>query len=326
MTVSKVLNGKTLGIRRDARERAEKIHQVAKELGYRPNTAARAMVLGCYHSIGLLQTRAQHGMITRFRSITEELADKLAARKYHLTFGLAFVDDFAPTVAPKILNELLVDGLIVDHYLAVNPLFKRLIQQVKLPTLWLNSREARACVYPDDTNGARTATRHLIDLGHRRIAYVALHTSSDFPHYSCGDRKSGYLKAMAARGLTPLLIEYDGSPPDLMAHMMTLLKKKIRPTAIVAYDYREAYCSLTAALQCGLTVPQDLSIIGFNDEFMNLSGIRIDTLQIPIPEMAQCAVNCLLENIEAGTPMPAISLPISHLPGETVAAPPGMST
>lgn len=324
MTVSKVLNGKIRGVRGNSAERAANIRKVAEELGYRRNTAARAMALGCYHAVGFVQSRVKRGNAVRFPEVSITLAEQLAMHHYHLISGLVPVEDIKRAEVPRVLRELMVDGLIVDYVRKIPPRLKRLIDDTRMPSIWLNARVDTACVYPDDLNGAHTATVKLIEAGHRQIAYVAMLVDGEESHYSQHDRRCGYEKAMEEAGLKPTIIQHgEENTSGLRGDLEKLFSRKRRPTAVLAYDDREAYVTVTAALACGLRIPQDLSVIGFNDEALEATGIPVDTMLIPAEEMARQAVDFLVERVERNKPLPAVALPLTYAKGETVAAPPG---
>jgi len=323
MTVSKVLNGKIRGVRGDSAKRAAGIRKVAEQMGYRPNTAARAMALGRYHAIGFVQSRIKRGNAKRFPNVSITLAEQLAVHHFHLISGLVPVEDIKRDEVPRILRELMVDGLIVDYVKMIPPRLKRLIENTRVPSVWLNARLDSACVYPDDFNAAHAATVRLIEAGHRRITYVSMLNDGEESHYSQRDRRCGYEKAMREAGRSAEVLQHgEESMGGLRRDLEKVLSRKRRPTAILAYDDREAYVTVTAALSKGLQVPRDLSIIGFNDEPLADTGILIDTMLIPAEEMARQAVEFLVESVEKKKPLPAISLPHTYSAGESIASPP----
>jgi LacI family transcriptional regulator len=144
-----------------------------------------------------------------------------------------------------------------------------------------------SAVIPDDTQGTRRALAHLMDLGHRRIAYAGP-TSEHRKHRSIEDRHNTYLSELEGHGLEPI----EGhdkvfcSAPAFLAS--TVLKNQA--TAILAYDHIEAMTILHGAHMLDIQIPRQVSLICFNDEYIcNMATPPLTTVGVPARQMGRVA-------------------------------------
>ena len=284
-TVSHVLNGRgdELGIKTETQLR---VRETAKGMGYLPNVSARAMRSGRFGSAALIQS------VNRVfvpASLLLGLTEELNRRQMRLTVAeTADAEIGQAFYLPNVLRELSVDGLLINVLLDVPPALLDHVHALRVPAVWINTNEPADCVFPDDFNGARLATEHLLRFGHRRIAFVRTKSRprDDKVHYSVGARLRGYEQTMKAAGHAPQLLEI--APPPVwekglmddhrIADVMQILRSPERPTAIVAYEKTTALPVLLAALQMGLKVPGDLSLIMFHHDFDASVGVSITTI------------------------------------------------
>lgn len=158
-------------------------------------------------------------------------------------------------------------------------------------------------VQADNWTGGVTATRHLLALGHTRIGVI---TGPDEMLCSRA-RLDGYTSALAERGITrsaELITEGDFTTPGGYAQAMALLEnQQIRPTAIFAGSDLQAMGVYEAARQLGIRIPEDLSVVGFDDvQTASFMGPALTTIRQPLQEMAQAAVRLILDS-NHGTPI-----------------------
>src|SRR5580704_4944897 len=159
-TVAQILHGRGGRYRPATRD---KVLAAAHQLGYRPNSAARAMRLGRFRSIGIMcATEAGLGRLDTNLLLGIEHA---ARNELHLTIGqvgdeqLAHIDGL-----PRIVGEWSCDGLLINYVARFPAGVRDLLRQAHIPAIWLNVRHERDCIYPDDRGAAELATRHLIEL------------------------------------------------------------------------------------------------------------------------------------------------------------------
>jgi len=179
-------------------------------------------------------------------------------------------------------------------------------------------------VVTDDVEGGRIATRHLLDLGHERIAFIGDEPDNPFGFTSSRDRERGYVEAMATGGaaVRPGYICH-GPHVRSVARRLTeeLLALQQPPTAIFAASDAQALGVLEAVRAGGRRVPDDLSVVGFDD--VEVSGYAgLTTVQQPLYESGFRATSLLLEALDTG-PLPPIEheLPLELIVRETTAAP-----
>lgn len=315
-TVSAVLSGRG-GNTRVSTELAQRIRDAAQRMGFRPNAAAKAMATGRFNTIAILQSTV--GFLSFLpRAMFDTIHDALAARQMHLM--IAKVPDAKladPQYVPQILKELICDGLLINYQARIPPQLVTMIEQHRLPAIWINSKHPHNCVYPDDFAGAYQATRRLIELGHRRIAFSLF---CAFEHFSGVDRRDGYAQAMREAGLSPQILQYERTPtPVIVGQLTDLLAGPSRPTAVIGYTGEVARSWYRAALRAGLGVPDHLSIIGFSDEPIAEVDGTLATVALPGPQMGQTAVEQLLQLIQTpGKTFEPVQIECGFVPGQSL--------
>jgi len=218
-----------------------------------------------------------------------------------------------------------VDGMLI---IALSPCDSDVDQFLRagVPTVLIDTRHPLLSrVVIDDVAGGRLAAEHLIELGHRRIGFVGDRFENPFNFVSSRDRFDGYRQALDKAGLSfqPEYVREGEHTRDSARHMARgLLALPDPPTAIFAASDTQAIGVLQAARDAGLEVPQDLSVIGYDDieiaEYMHLTTVRQ-----PLFASGVEGVELLLESID--TPLPAphqVLLPV-ELVARGTTAPPG---
>lgn len=256
-TVARILRGDVKESHRRSVETAQRIRRIANEMGYRTNLRARAFSRGRTHGIGLLYTDDAwifEGMNT---VVVNSLVRSLQRAGYHLVF--APIDDTGSW--EEIVLGGQIDGGVVFQTLPAE--VSAALRERKLPLVLLgdNSDPTVSQVIVDDRAGAYAATKHLIGLGHERIL-LFVHQSIK-PHCSVEDRLAGYRTAMEEAGLETR--ESLQSPEE--DAIDSLIRGEGRPTAVVCYSNLEATLIVHAMWQYGVSIPGELSVVGFNDMF-----------------------------------------------------------
>lgn len=321
MTVSNVLAGRG-GFNAQT---AATVHEVARQLGYRPNTAARAMAQRRFGSIALLLGETQISS-TLPPAFLDGVEDALAETDEHLVVArLPDTKLTDPEYVPAILRHWMADGLLVNYHVNVPERMVELIEKTQLPAIWVNVKRDHDAVRPDDEGIAADLTRRLIDLGHRRIVYADFNTPiGKMPqHYSSLDRREGYRRAMEAAGLMPSFAGRPDGCEDYFGLVEAVLKRRNRPTAVITYAAFDASCFLHVATRLGLSVPRDLSVAAFDVASPQVLNWKLATMIIPERAVGLQAVHLLRAKIAApSAPLPMRKLPGVFAPGGTVAPAP----
>jgi len=256
-TVARVLRGEVRESQMRGVATAHRIRQLATAMGYRPNLRARAFSRGRTHGIGLLYTDNAwifEGVNTK---VVSSLVRSLQREGYHLVF--------CPVDESGSWKEIVLGGQI-DGGLVFQTLPSEVSAAVRenhLPLVLLgdDSDPLISQVIVDDFAGAYAATRHLVGLGHRRVM-MFVHESVK-PHCSVQERLSGYRSAIEEAGL----VACESLRVSEREAVDSLVRGDTRPTAVVCYSDLESTLLVHALWQYGVSIPDDVSLIGFNDVF-----------------------------------------------------------
>lgn len=317
-TVWQILGGR--GERYSAATRA-RVSQIAQHLGYQRNAGAVAISTGRFRCLAMVTSTAGHRSVWD-AALYDGIERRLSRDGYHLAMAcLADEQLRGDSSLARFLGERNADGLILNYVYEIPPEVEDAIARHRHAAVWVNRKLPSRCVHPDDLAAGRSATQALIELGHRRIAYLSSHPTS---HYSDADRAAGHTHAMSAAGLMPQVLMSPDAPGERdawMARMRDLLQRPDRPTALVCYGPFAAYPVLRVAHDLGLVVPRDLSISTFSSYIAHDAGPALTTWLIPYRTMGEAVADLAL-NAVAGLPTPALAIPFAGVTGATSAPPP----
>ena len=305
-TVSRVLNGRTKENRPAIAKRAAEIRRIAREMGYRPNTAARSVSDGRF---------AQTAFVTcgdlGFDWFAPELLHGIHERLDELRQRLVVSEMTGPQLAdpdklPRLLREAAVDGMLLNIDAKLPRRIVDTFDAQPIPAVMLNKKLRARCVYPDEYQGGRVATRHLIAEGRRRIGFVYLLPFDRSPHFSRIDRVMGYRDELADAGLVASAVlegadGFENSTGNGMHAVAAFLGRHPKLDAVLCYSMQEAGIMQLAAARRGLAVPDDLRVMVFNHQPAHaLTGIPMDTAMIPFKRVGVVAVDLLQAMIDGG--------------------------
>lgn len=301
-------------------ETRRQIRAEALSMGYMPNGLARAMKSGRLGCVALLlSTQEERSHLPP--NLLDGIHDTLAAHDLHLVLTKLPDDKLTSEgFVPKILREWMADGLLIDYINHIPERMIELIHKYQVPAIWINSRQETDCARPDDEEAALRATRHLLSLGHRRIAYVDTHSlRGSETHYSVNDRRQGYRRAMREAGLAPRVLAGESRRGHETEAAIAALKGADRPTALLSYG---AETAISAVLSTGLRVPEELSLLTFYPREWRLLNLPLSVMLIPERGVGEAAVQMLLQKIEAPQEsLPSRVVPFDFEPGRTCAPP-----
>lgn len=292
VTVSRVLNNSTT-VRESNRQ---KVLQAIKELDYRPNSAARSLARGTTGLIGLTLVTLKD---TVFDGIVQSVNECLEENGYFLALSI-----FSQTkVEPDKQNNFLFQEDRVDGIIVLSPLDEEQyvleLKRKKIPFVIIDNNlenTSALTVNVDNYSGGYEAAKHLLSLGHTRIAHV-----SGPEHFlSVRERKRGFEKALAEEGLSPIIVSNTefGIRTGFEAAMAWIHSGTI-PTAVFAGDDGLALGVMEAFQNEGYSIPRDISVIGFDDQvFSSEIHPRLTTIRQPMEQMGQQAVRLLLKLIQ----------------------------
>ena len=298
-TVSLVLNDvKGIQIGPETRQ---KVLEAASELGYVPDATAQALASRRTKAIGLVLTRTQHHIATDAflpRIISGLLT---TAQKQNIRIMVDWVENEHREQAYfELARAKRIDGMILSTPRLDDSALK-LLENFDIPTVLMGSLEGLNLPFVDVDNAraAEKATNYLIELGHRAIAFI----SNAPPEYtSSPERVRGYKNALTQHGisLNENLIRYgDFDPESGYQNMRSLLDGNEKFTAAFVASDNVAIGAKAAIREAGLHVPDDISLIGFDDiPWAKYSDPPLTTIQLPAEALAQTACTLLVEIIQ----------------------------
>lgn len=286
-TVSRVLDERT---RPSRSATAEKVRRIADELGYRRNVFASSLRRGETATIGALVPRLADTVMALMFEAIERTA---RARGYFAVVATCGDDPDEERQATERLLDRGVDGLILATARLDDALPASLRERGIRHALVLRTDGVSPSSLGDDNAGGYFATRHLLDLGHRDIAVV---TGPSFTS-SALDRLAGATRAVTEQGasLRPDRILSTGYGVEAgVGAGNALLDTEDRPTAIFAANDNLAIGIVSAATKLGLTVGQDISIVGYNDIPLAAQlPVPLTSVKVPFDQIAASAMDQL---------------------------------
>ncbi len=296
-TVSRVLDERLPPSRSKT---AERVRQIAQELGYRRDVMASSLRRGGTGTIGVLVPRLSDVVMALLYEAIFRAAEK---HGYFAIVATCGDDPVQEKLAAESLLDRRVDGLILATSRLDDNLPKELRLQNVPHALVLRTDGISRSAIGDDEQGGYLATRHLIDLGHRNIGLIA---GPNFTS-SARDRLSGFRRAMEEAGL-PIhedwIRESGFGIESGEREGLKLLSQEHRPTAIFAINDELAIGVMAAAHHLGLALGKDLSLVGYNDiPLAARLPIPLTSVHIPIDHVASLAVELLLSTSDTDHPI-----------------------
>lgn len=310
-----------------------RILAAADKLGYvGPDPAARALARGRTGSVGLLLTddlseAFQDAVATEFlTSVANALTEEGLALTL-LTSGQASLapNDYVPA------RDVAMDGAIVYICDPASPDIAWLERRgLPLVSVDRDPTPSAPSVNVDDREGARQAAQHLVDLGHRRIGILTLSNNFEVDGTPADNRPArermiGWRAALDPAGVEPEVRAAHYQPLDSAREAARdLLDRPDRPTAILCFSDAFALATVQVAESLGLRVPEDLSVVGYDDSPLAAAARRpLTTVHQEVTTKGQAAVRALMNRMrsDAGEPERVV-LPTSLVVRESTAPPP----
>ncbi|AEI36950.1 MAG: LacI family DNA-binding transcriptional regulator [Zymomonas mobilis subsp. pomaceae] len=295
-TVSRVLNNEP-NVRPEMRER---VLQAAHKLNYHPNMAARSLAGRQSYMIGLFYENPSPNYAI---NVQTGALDRLRGESYRLLmFPVENFKEFHGKMIAIIRSSGLA-GVILTPPMSNDPELMEELDQSGVPYVRVAGTEARAGsprIIIKDMIAAREMTRYLIGLGHQRIAFIR----GDPIHPASSARFEGYCYALKSAGIPfdpDLVVAGDFRFTSGLAAARKLFALNPRPTAVFSSNDDMAAGIVQAAHEHGISVPRELSVVGFDDsQLASIVWPRITTMRQPISAMAYTATDIILNLLEHG--------------------------
>jgi DNA-binding LacI/PurR family transcriptional regulator len=313
-TVSRVLNDSP-GVASATRKR---VRAVMEELGYRPSATARNLSLGRTETLGVIAPFfTSPSVVERLRGIDDVVGDSV----YDLTLFNIETRDQRRAALRRFARRERVDGVIVIS-LPLTVAEVRALDRAGVPAVLVDVAQGMLPhVAIDDVAGGALAARYLLDVGHRHVGFIGDVKDEAFGFASSERRLQGFRSALREAGATlPAGYVKRGPFGRESAGQLTrqLLGLRQRPTAVFAASDVQAFGVLDAAARVGLTVPDDLSVMGFDDIEL-ASAIGLTTVRQPLRESGRIGAQMLLGALDGDGHAPTALPDLTVVERRTVA-------
>ena len=313
-TVSKVVNGR-YGV---SPATVAKVTRVVEQLGYESSIVASSLRRSATNVIGVLVS----GFDPFSTELLKGISTHAVGRGYQLlAYSGAIADDRATGWERRSISRLA--GTLIDGAIIITP--SEALPVTKMPLVAIdpfNDPNGPPYVNTDSLACARGAVEYLLSLGHTKIGHIRGRLDLESAHV----RERGWRDAMDAAGLhaNPAYIRDGGYRRDWAYEAcLGLLRQNDRPTAVFAANDTSAFGVMDAAAELGLRVPEDLSVIGFDDvPEAATSQPRLTTVAQPLPEMGARAFDMLLDLIKGAQVQHHVQIPANLVVRGTTAPPP----
>ncbi len=303
-TVSRALHHSPL----IAPETAARIRAIAQSSGYVPSAVARSLVSRITRTVGVVVTSIADPFIGE---VVEGIESTANEHHYSVILANSHADPELEIKVVDSFSERRVDGILVAAS-RVGALHGKRLAGAHVPIVLINNQhpgEFAHSVGIDNISASRAIVTHLLDLGHRRIAYIG----DRLGYQSDTERFSGYRTALKSRRLaiaSDLVVRGDGKPAEGEQAANRLFRLKHPPTAIFCYNDMTALGVLRAAGILGLKIPHDVSLAAFDDLFISsYTHPPLTTIRQPKYEMGRRAMSILVQLLKGEKPQSRIKLP-----------------
>jgi LacI family transcriptional regulator len=278
---------------------SKRVWKVVEELGYYPNTQARALVSGRSRIFGLIVSEITNPFFPEIVQTFENLA---VENNYEILLTSTVHDPRRMELSVRRMIERRVDGVAILTFGMEESLLEHLRFR-KVPLVFVDvgpDTPHVANIRIDYQNGIRQAVQHLAALRHTRIAFV----SGPLQLKSALARKSAFLQSMSEIGLpADLIVEGDHTLEGGMGALTKLIGLRSRPSAIVCSNDMTAIGVMREAFDHDIKIPNDLSIIGFDDiRLAQFTTPPLTTVQMSQTELAKLAFRALMNEVAQTSP------------------------
>lgn len=280
---------------------AKRVWEAIRELNYFPNTQARALVSGRSRLLGLIVSEITNPFFPELIQVFEEVA---VEHGYEILIGSTNYDPERMKRCIRRMVERNAEGVAVMTFGIEQPLLDQLADR-KIPLVFVDQGPDRAGIsllHVDYHHGIRQGIQHLAALGHRDIAFI----TGPLRLHSAQSRLAAFKKALQECGIPireKLIVEGDHTMEGGMTAAEQLLEQERVPTAIMCSNDMLAIGVLHKLSRSGLRVPDDISIVGFDDiRMVEMMIPSLTSVQMSRSELARAAVTALRAHVENTAP------------------------
>ncbi len=268
-----------------------KVLASAAELDYRPNAWARNLASGQTNLIGVLLNDLHNPY---FAGLAEGVAAAATENGMEVLMTSGWQREAGENAAIETLLNLRTDGIVIGAARFGDEVFTEMAQQI--PTVAVanfHKPDSMDTLCNDEAYGSELVVKHLVSLGHARIAHIDAGNSPGGP-----ERRKGFSTAMAAHGLAPIVFEGDFDEHAAREASIEIMKLKDPPTAIFAANDLAASGVIAHLRSIGVRVPDDVSVVGYDDTVLaGLGAISLTTVNQPLQMYGRRAAELLIERI-----------------------------
>ena len=278
-----------------------RVREAMKELGYHPNFIARSLANQSTQILGLVLPISSETFFTTpiFTAIVRGLSEGAREKNYSLLMNTGKSDEEIFDGVVEMVQGGMVDGIVLA-YSEMNDAIISYLQSRDFPYVMIGNPgdldEDTPHVDNDNYAAGKEVTEYLLNLGHERIAFIGGQLSVPMTH----ERLLGYDEALKNHGILPSndYRLYDGLVKDgALGVVKKLLALPVRPTALVVSDDRISLGIVSTLNANGIAVPEQMSIVSFNDAHAELSFPALTTINLNIFELGYQAANCLIKQL-----------------------------
>ena len=289
-TVSRVLHDSDrAAVRPETRER---ILAAAREMRYRPNVLARGLKTAATATFGMLVPSLRNPV---YAEIVRGAVAEAARRGYVLVLA---EDDSTVTEQAwdRLVEEGRIDGILVASAAPGNPILQ-LVAGSRVPYVFVNRRVPGSGhnVYMREGDAGRLGAEHLIELGHTALGQIAGPLGLD----TASRRAAGFSDAVVSAGLElPATVEAPFEERGAFAAMGRLMESRSRPTGVYVSNLNQAIGALACVMRAGVRVPDELSIITYDDDpLTDFLQVPLTAIRMPLGELGAAAIGALAAQI-----------------------------
>jgi DNA-binding LacI/PurR family transcriptional regulator len=302
---------------------AKRVWEAIEKLDYFPNTQARSLVSGRSRLLGLIVSEITNPF---FPELIQGFEDIAVEHGYEILISSTNYDPRRMSLCIRRMLERRAEGVAVMTFGVERPLLEQLAER-KVPLVFVDigpERPGISLLKVDYHHGIRQGVQHLAALGHRDIAFI----SGPRRLHSAQSRLAAFSRSLEECGIVAdpaWIVEGDHTMEGGIEAMDSLLKSKQRPTAVMCSNDMTAIGVLHKLYRAGLRVPDDLSVIGFDDiQIAQVTIPPLTTIQMSCFELARAAVTALRAHVEeGGEPKRNYKIPTHLVVRESTGFPPG---